>query len=74
MMELEKQLGNLCCKNCKMFKENKCSGEDSTYHEDEKEILVELALDRHKKNGNEFEKHWAENINDYYVCEEFEEL
>jgi len=69
----EKSLGELACKYCKMFVDNKCSGEDSQYHEDEKEILVELALDKFKKIGDNYSKHWAENINDYYVCEEFKE-
>lgn len=70
---IEKQLGELCCKHCKFFIDNKCSGDDSTYHEDEKEILVELAMDKYHKSGDSFSKHWAENINDYYVCEEFED-
>jgi len=70
---MEKQLGDLSCKNCKMFINNKCCGDDSQYHEDEKEILVELSMNKYKQSSDAYSKHWAENINNYYVCEEFED-
>lgn len=74
MIEItEKSLGKLCCKHCKFFADNKCSHADNDYYEDDKDIMVELALDKYKKSGDNYMKHWAENINDYYVCEEFEE-
>lgn len=74
MMDIiEKHLSKLCCKHCKMFADNKCGGDDKCYHEEEKEIMVEIAMDKFNKSGDGYMKHWAENINDYYVCEDFEE-
>jgi len=73
MIDIESKINSICCKNCKLFVDNKCSGDDSTYHEDEKEILVEIGMDKYKQSNDAYMKHWAENINDYYVCEEFEE-
>ena len=70
---IEKKLGKLCCKYCKYFIDNKCSNEESNYYEDDKDIMVELAIAKFKQSGDDYMKHWAENINDYYLCEEFDE-
>ena len=71
MIDIEKNLSKLCCKHCKFFVDDKCSNDD--YYEDDKDIMIELAMDKYNKSGDNYMKHWAENINDYYVCEEFEE-
>lgn len=73
MIDIVDKISKLSCKYCKFFVDNKCSHEESEYYEDDKEIMVELAIDKFNKSGDTYMKHWAENINDYYVCEEFED-
>lgn len=74
MIDIENKINGICCKNCKKFTDNKCTNIDSDYYEDDKEIMIEIAMVKFKETGDVYMKHWAENINDYYICEDFIEI
>ena len=65
---LTKWLDSLSCNGCKYFIDDKCNHEKAEQNEKDKPFLVEHAL----KKGNTFSTEWAKNIDNHFVCDNFE--
>jgi hypothetical protein len=72
----EKFVNGICCNGCKFFINEKCTEKDYEKHNLDKTWTVQAALDEYLHSTNELtrknEKKFIENINNYYVCEQFE--
>ena len=67
---LEKWLKKLSCNGCFLFVNEKCTHENATEHEKDKTFLVEDAI----KKGDDFSLNWAKNINDYFICKNYNNM
>ena len=61
-------LGSLSCNGCKYFANEKCSHEKAEENEKDKPFLI----DYHNKIGKPFNIEWAKNINNHFVCDNYE--
>jgi hypothetical protein len=62
----------ISCNGCRFFVGKKCTEKNHEAHDADKSFLVQDALNRHLQNHDEFSKYWAENINDYFICDQYE--
>lgn len=63
-----KWLSKLSCNGCLFFVEQKCTHEKAIENEKDKPFLIEY----HNKIGKPFNIEWAKNINDHFVCTNYE--
>ena len=66
----EKWLTTMSCNGCFLFIDEKCTHEKAETHNKDKAELVEDAL----KHKDDFSINWAKNINDYFLCEDYNNM
>ncbi len=64
---LEKWLTTISCNGCSFFINTKCTHEKAEENEKDKFDLVEFQLQK----GDEFSVNWANNVNDYFLCDNY---
>jgi hypothetical protein len=67
----EKSLKTLSCNGCAFFINKKCTEKDAETHNIDKSWLQQDALNTYLHTKSEFSKHWGENIDDYFLCEQY---
>lgn len=65
---LTKWLESLSCNGCKYFIDKKCTHKKAEENEKDKPFLI----DHHNKIGKPFNIEWAKNINNHFVCDNYE--
>jgi len=68
----EKSLQSLSCNGCKWFVKKKCTEAQAEEHNIDKSFLQQDALNTFLQTGDAYSKHWGENIDSYFICEQFE--
>lgn len=67
-----KFVSGLCCNGCKFFKDSKCTETDAKKHDIDKSFMIQEAMNDYFHTKNDSHQEFAENINNYYMCDKFE--
>jgi hypothetical protein len=70
-----KFVNGLCCNGCKFLVNDVCTEKDAKLHDVDRSWLVQDAINQSLHATNDeakiYHKEFADNINNYYLCEEF---
>lgn len=70
----EKELNSYCCNNCKFLVDNKCTHVNHEEYDADKASVAHHSIEKYLNGeGSTFDLEFGENINNYFLCDNFEE-